>query len=296
MKMPRGMKAELKGLSLEASQTVGAYLMMAGQLIDSDPEAAYQHAEAARRRAARLPITREATAEAAYAAGRYEEALVQYKAWRRMTGSDEAIPVMVDCLRALKRYRDALELADEGRKCLTDPAMLVELVIVTAGVRVDMGQPEEALRLLKKEFEQPSVRHPRQARARLAYALADLLATAGDLANAYRGFAMAASLDPENLTAALDRLDEFDGVVLDLDETEFLEDPEDSDEDDSDDSESADESDEDDWDDEDDSVDPDSDGADTDGKSDEPDETDSDESDDSSDKHAGNESDEEYDE
>jgi hypothetical protein len=35
-------------------------------LIDEDPELAYRHAEAARRRAARLPVVREAAAETAY--------------------------------------------------------------------------------------------------------------------------------------------------------------------------------------------------------------------------------------
>ena len=222
VRMPKGMRAELKSLDLETAREVGAYLMTAGQLIDTDPELAYRHAEAARRRAARLPITREATAETAYAAGLYEEALSQYKTLRRMTGSPDLIPVTVDCLRALGRYRDALELADEGTREITDPSMRVELLIVTAGVRVDMGQREEAMRLLRREIDKPTMRHPRLAQARLLYAYSDLLAQSGDMANARRGFAMAARLDPDGTTAALDRLDEMDGVILELDETEFI--------------------------------------------------------------------------
>ena len=222
VKMPKGMRAELKSLDLETAREVGAYLMTAGQLIDTDPELAYRHAEAARRRAARLPITREAAAETAYAAGLYEEALSQYKTLRRMTGSPDLIPVTVDCLRAVGRYRDALELADEGTREITDPSMRVELLIVTAGVRVDMGQREEAMRLLRREIDKPTVRHPRLAQARLLYAYSDLLAQSGDMTNARRGFAMAARLDPEGTTAALDRLDEMDGVILDLDEAEFI--------------------------------------------------------------------------
>ena len=222
VKMPKGMRAELKSLDLETAREVGAYLMTAGQLIDTDPELAYRHAEAARRRAARLPITREATAETAYAAGLYEEALSQYKTLRRMTGSPDLIPVTVDCLRAVGKYRDALELAEEGTREIEDPAMRIELLIVTAGVRVDMGQREEAMRLLRREIDKPTVRHPRLAQARLLYAYSDLLAQSGDMANARRGFAMAARLDPEGETAALDRLDEMDGLVLDLDESEFI--------------------------------------------------------------------------
>ncbi|MDR2929816.1 MAG: hypothetical protein LBV06_02760 [Propionibacteriaceae bacterium] len=227
VQMPRAMKAELRGLPAEMAEIVGAHLMMAGRLIDEDPELAYRHAEAARRRAARLPITREASAEAAYAAGKYEEALIQYRALRRMTGSVDVIPVMVDCLRAMKRYRDALELAQEGQSVIADASMRVELIIVVAGIRVDMGMLDEALRLLRAEVEHPSVRHPRLAQARLLYAFADLLTQAGDLANAYRGFSMAASLDPDGATAALDRLDEFDGVTLDLNEDEFFDDDQD---------------------------------------------------------------------
>ena len=59
-------------LTSEHAEVVGAHLLMAGQLIDTDPELAYAHAEAARRRAARLPITSEAAGETAYAAGDFE--------------------------------------------------------------------------------------------------------------------------------------------------------------------------------------------------------------------------------
>ena len=247
LRMPRGMQAELKSLSAETAAAVGAHLMMATQLVDSDPELAHRHAEAARRRAARLPITREACAETAYAAGLYDEALTQYRALRRMTGSGDVVPVMVDCLRALGKHREALELAATGVHEITDPAMRVELVIVTAGVRFDMGQADEARRLLKRELERPTVRHPRLAQARLLYAYADQLFIAGDLAGAHDFFGRAAGLDPDGTTAALDRLDEMDGVVLDLDDTEFF--PEDDSDHPADQDESGDLDDTDDWDD-----------------------------------------------
>ncbi|MCL2736714.1 MAG: hypothetical protein FWD75_08835 [Propionibacteriaceae bacterium] len=241
------MKAELRSLSADTARVVGAHLMMAGMMMDQDPQLAHRHAEAARRRAARLPITREVAAETAYAAGLYDEALSQYRTLRRMTGSADLIPVMVDCLRAQSKYREALELSAEGEKEIEDPSMRLELLIVTAGVRVDMGQREEAMRLLRREIERPTIRHPRVAQARLLYAYSDLLAQAGDMANAYRGFAMAARIDPEGETAALDRLDEFDGITLDVDESEFM-DEEIDDQDDLDESEDDLEDDEDDQD------------------------------------------------
>ena len=82
----RAVRAELRSLPKDLAETVAGHLVMAGQLIDEDPELAYAHAEAARRRVARLPIVREAAAETAYAAGHYDVALSEFRALRRMTG------------------------------------------------------------------------------------------------------------------------------------------------------------------------------------------------------------------
>ena len=100
-------RAELRSLPKDLAEIVAAHLVVAGQLVDDDPELAYAHAEAARRRAARLPIVREAAAETAYAAGRYDVALSEFRALRRMTGSPDYLPVMADCERALGRPHNA---------------------------------------------------------------------------------------------------------------------------------------------------------------------------------------------
>ncbi|MCL1923092.1 MAG: hypothetical protein FWG15_04410 [Propionibacteriaceae bacterium] len=226
--MPAGMRAELKGVSAEIADIVGAHMMKAAELIDEDPELAYRHAEAARRRAPRLPLTREATAETAYAAGFYDQALAQYRTLKRMTGNSDLIPVIVDCLRALGKHREALEMATQDRSQITNPSMVIELVIVVAGVRRDMGQVDEALRILRQEIEHPSVRHPRQAQARLLYAYGDMLAGQDKSGEAYHWFSLSASLDPE-ATSAIDRMDEYDGMTLELDEAEFHEEEADGD-------------------------------------------------------------------
>ena len=70
-------------------------------LIDEDPETAYQHALAARSRASRIAVVREATGEAAYAAGHYAEALSELRAAKRMNGATDYLPIMADCHRAL---------------------------------------------------------------------------------------------------------------------------------------------------------------------------------------------------
>ncbi|WP_278255166.1 hypothetical protein [Nocardioides convexus] len=46
-------------------------------MVDEDPEIAYQHSLAAKARAARIAVVREAVGEAAYAAGHYAEALAE---------------------------------------------------------------------------------------------------------------------------------------------------------------------------------------------------------------------------
>ena len=197
---------------------MGAYLLMAGQLIDVDPELAYAHAEAARRRAARLAVTREATAETAYAAGHYDVALNEFRALRRMTGTDEYLPAMADCERALGRPQASLKVIKEGLTGTVEVSQLVELRLVEAGVRTDLGQGEEALRLLKAEIERIGARGPKLARSRLRYGYADLLEASGEAEQAERWFEAAAALDTETETDAADRASALQGITLVFDE------------------------------------------------------------------------------
>ena len=218
--LPRGVRAELRSLTPEHAEVVGAHLLMAGQLIDTDPELAYAHAEAARRRAARLPVTREATGETAYAAGHFDVALNEFRALRRMSGTTEYIAAMADCERALGRPQAALRLVKEGLAAHPDTHQLVELRLVEAGVRVDSGQPAEALRLLRAEIERIGARGPKLARARLRFGYADLLEASGDLELAERWFESAAALDIDAATDAAERAAALQGMTIIFDEDE----------------------------------------------------------------------------
>lgn len=199
------MRAELRSLPKDLAQIVGAHLAMAGELVDEDPELALAHAQAARRRAARLPVVREATAEAAYAAGDWATAITEYRALYRMSGSGDYLPVMADCERALGRPREALKLAREATQADLDPSMRLEMVIVEAGARADLDQVDEALRLLQGAAAQ-SRRGPKEARARLAYAAADLLERQGRVQGAVEQFRQAAQLDEDEVLDAGARL------------------------------------------------------------------------------------------
>lgn len=210
--LPFGVRAELKGLPKDLADTVGAHIWAAGRLIDVDPELAFRHAEAARRRAGRLPVVREAAAETAYAAGEYAVALREFRAIRRMTGSDELIPVIADCERALGRPRDALSVLSELNPATRDLGLRIECLIVEAGTRDDLGQGAEARRLLKAAIARNL--GPKQAQARLRYAYANYLEADGDRAGAREWFTSAASLDPNGELNTADRIAFLDGVTL----------------------------------------------------------------------------------
>ncbi len=223
----RQVRAELRGLPKDLAEIVASHLVVAGQLIDDDPETAHAHAEAAKRRAARLPIVREAVAETAYASGRYDVALQEFRALRRMTGTQDFLPVMADCERALGRPQAALKLAKESRRYEVEPALQIEMIIVEAGARADLGQHAEALRVLTAAVERfgAGAEKLRSARGRLWYAYGEaLLRIDGHGTRAERdardAFATAARLDPDQETDAAERVDALDGIVIDYDETE----------------------------------------------------------------------------
>ena len=124
---------------------VARHLVMAGQLIDLDPEAAYQHAQAAVYRAGRVDVVREAAALTAYASGRYEEALREVRAVRRMRGDSSLRAVEADAERGLGHPEKAVEIIDATDASSLDLAEQVELVLVSSGARADLGQSDVGL-------------------------------------------------------------------------------------------------------------------------------------------------------
>ncbi len=136
-----------------------------------------------------------------------------------MTGTDDYLPVMADCERALGRPHQALKLAREAAHLTLAPALAIEMTIVEAGARHDLGQDAEGRRLLAKAVdtvvERPGLA---PAVARLRYAYADALIAAGDRPGARRWFAAAAHVDVDGETDAQQRVDELDGLSIEFDE------------------------------------------------------------------------------
>ena len=202
--------AELRTLPSDLASVV-ARRLLAASLAD-DPEVAYQHAQEARRLAARVGIVRETTGIAAYRSGHWAEALAELRAARRLTGRTSYLPLMADSERALGRIDRALGVIAESSRFKLDRETEVELRIVESGIRRDQGLAEAAVVVLQL----PELRERRKPwSARLFYAYADALLEAGRTEQAREWFARAAAADIDGQTDAAERFDDLDDVVVD---------------------------------------------------------------------------------
>ncbi|MFC7307010.1 hypothetical protein ACFQVC_22605 [Streptomyces monticola] len=206
----KDVRQELQSLPKGLAEDVARNLVMVAKLIDEDPEQAYGYSKVALRLASRVAAVREAAGFAAYANQKYSEALAEFRAARRMTGSAELWPVMADCERGLGRPEKALDMAGEPEVQRLDKAGQVEMRLVAAGARRDMGQLDAAIVTLQSpELASNSVQ---PWTARLRYAYADALIAAGREGEAREWFAKTVEADRDGSTDASDRLAELDGV------------------------------------------------------------------------------------
>ena len=139
---------ELKTLSKENAEEVARHLAMAARLIDDDPALAHEHALAASRRAGRIAVVRETVAITAYATGDFALALRELRTYRRISGRDDQIALMVDSERGVGRADRALEVGRTVDRAALPVEVRVELAIAMSGARLDLGQTERALQEL----------------------------------------------------------------------------------------------------------------------------------------------------
>lgn len=200
-------RGELTTLDRSTADFVARHLVAAGQLIDDDPQAALEHARAARNRAARITAVREAVGIAAYHCGDWAQALAELRAARRMGSRSPLLALIADCERGVGRPERAIELArsPEAAQLRGDDAD--ELRIVVAGARSDLGQHEQALALLSTPQLDPS--RTGQTAARLFYVYAETLRAVGRNEDALRWFVNAAAADVDGVTDAEDRITEL---------------------------------------------------------------------------------------
>ncbi|WP_432975226.1 hypothetical protein [Dactylosporangium sp. CA-233914] len=222
--LDREVRAELSSLARPVAEEVARRLVAAGQLIDDDPELALAHALVARRKASRIAVVREAAGIAAYHAGEWQTALGELRTYHRMTGKQTHIAVIADCERALERPEKAIDLFRTADREKLSAEEIVELLIVAAGARGDLGQHDAAVAMLQVRELTSAPDAPWAARLRYAYA--DALLRAGRREEAREWFARAADLDEDLRTDAAERLLELDGIVLDGDTDDEDEDDE----------------------------------------------------------------------
>jgi len=143
--LDRVARSQLKTLSKENADGVAQHLAMVARLIDTDPALAHAHAVSAARRAGRIAVVRETLAITAYSIGDFALALRELRTYRRISGRDDQLPLMVDSERGLGRPDRALELGRSVPRGSLAVEVQVLLAIAMSGARLDLGQTDAAL-------------------------------------------------------------------------------------------------------------------------------------------------------
>lgn len=198
---------DLRVLSKDNADRVAKHMIMAGSLLEDDAQLALRHARAAKNRAGRVGVVRETNGIVAYHAGEWREALSELRAARRMSGGPGLLAVMADAERGLGRPEKALEIGRGPEARELDEAGKIELAIVLAGARHDLGQHEAALATLERMRPSLDSQGSEQARLSYAYAEALLALKRGDEARAW--FEHAAAIDSDGSTDAAERAAEL---------------------------------------------------------------------------------------
>ncbi len=148
-----GVRVQLKTLTAENAEMVARHLAMVNLLIDTDPQLAHKHALAASRRAGRLAIVHETLGVTAYTVGDYALALRELLTHRRLSGSNDQLPLIVDSERGMGRPARALEaITGLDRKSLP-VGVRINLAVALSGARLDLGDTKNA----KLELEIPEL-------------------------------------------------------------------------------------------------------------------------------------------
>ena len=144
-----GARVQLKTLTSENAEMVARHLAMVSLLIDSDAELAHKHALAASRRAGRLAIVHETLGITAYKTSDFALALRELLTHRRLTASNDQLPLIVDSERGMGRPERALEAVSGLERSKLAVGIRINLAVALSGARLDMGQVKEA----KQELE-----------------------------------------------------------------------------------------------------------------------------------------------
>ena len=214
-------RSELKTLSKENADQVARHLVAAAEALEFDPQLAHRHALSAARRAGRVGVVRETLAITAYATGDFTLALRELRTYRRLTGRDDQLPLMVDSERGVGRPDRALELGRSVDRSTLSASVQAALAIAMSGARLDLGQPELALAELEVPQLDPDRAFSYSPALFSAYAeVLDELDRTADAAR-WRGLAERAEAALEGTLPDLVEVFEIeeDGTIVEIDET-----------------------------------------------------------------------------
>ena len=149
------------------------------ELLDrGDPKAAAAEAEKAKALAPRSGAVREVLGLALYGIDRWQDALTELKAYKRISGRSDQNHLIADCLRGLGRPQEAVPLAEEALRTKGIPnEAKAEAVIVAASALADQGRYAEALAFLGRARTREDVAE--EYTLRLWYVKGDILERAG---------------------------------------------------------------------------------------------------------------------
>jgi len=146
------------------------------------------------------PTVCELLGVALYHVGRYEDARRELDTYHQISGRVDRHPVLMDCLRALRRYRRIAVLWEELARVSPAGEIVTEGRIVMAGALADQGDLVGAIRLLERGPVEAKRVHPHHLR--LWYALGDLQERSGNLPRARAYFERVRAQDPQFVDVA----------------------------------------------------------------------------------------------
>ena len=163
-------RVQLKTLTAENAEMVARHLAMVSLLIDQDPELAHKHALAASRRAGRLAVVHETLGLTAYATGDFALAIRELQTHRRLSGSNDQLPILVDSERGMGRPKKALEIAAGIDRSKLPVGVRINLAIALSGARLDLGDAKLALEELELPELSPRTVYPQSPLLFASYA------------------------------------------------------------------------------------------------------------------------------
>jgi len=142
----------------------------------------------------RVAAVHEVNGLASYRTGRWKQATESLELARQLRPDPSLLPVIADCYRALKRWKDVDTVWADIRKSSPPHDVMAEGRIVVAGSLADRGELKRAIELMSAAAKPP--KRVRDHHLRQWYVLADLYDRAGDTVAASRWFREVAQRDP----------------------------------------------------------------------------------------------------